>query len=118
MLIRWRKSRTAASRSVNALLAFAAACALGPVTASSQPAHAGDGYEGYAPARLIVHCPAAAHSISTHDDGGGLSLLQGAQLAGTGDTFVRTLQLATPMEWKPLLDDATFASPARTARLN
>jgi hypothetical protein len=69
----------------------------------------GDGYEGFAPARLIVHYPAAAHFISARGDGGGLSFAQGKALARTGNTFTMFLELAAPAAWIPLLDDVTFA---------
>jgi len=69
----------------------------------------GDGLEGYAPARLIVHYPAGAHTISARGDGGGLNWLQGAALTRTGNTFTRMIEVAAPAEWKPLLDDATYS---------
>lgn len=77
--------------------------------AASTDAIFGDGYEGFAPARLIVHYPAGAHFISARGDGGGLSFAQGATLARTGDTFTRMLEVAAPAAWKPLLDDVTYA---------
>jgi len=69
----------------------------------------GDGYEGFAPAHLVVHYPANAQSISARGSAGGLSWVQGSAMARTGDTFTRMLEIGAPAEWKPVLDDVTFA---------
>ena len=112
-------------------LALAASCTLAFACLAAQPARAalpdaifGDGYEGFAPARLIVHYPAGAHSISARGDGGGLSFAQGKTLARTGNTFTLVLELAAPAAWIPLLDDVTFAiggnhavAPAQTVEI-
>ncbi|HSE12823.1 MAG TPA: alpha/beta hydrolase-fold protein [Rudaea sp.] len=110
------------------LIAWSASCALGFSSALAQPATAdpifGDGYEGFAPARLIVHYPADTHFVSARGDGGGLSWVQGVTLARTGDTFTRMIEVAAPAQWKPLLDDATAAigpnyslAPGQTAEI-
>ena len=129
MLLRLQELQTRAHK--RAVGSFALMCALGftclsaqPVGAASPDAIFGDGYEGFAPARLIVHYPAAAHFISARGNGGGLSFAQGKTLARTGNTFTMVLELSATAEWIPLLDDVTFAiggnysvAPAQTVEV-
>jgi predicted alpha/beta superfamily hydrolase len=57
-----------------------------------------------------VHYPAMMHSVTIRGASGGLNWTTGTAMAGTGDTFTITLKGVTaPLEWKPLLDDATWA---------
>jgi len=116
MLLRQQELQARAHGRAVGSFAFAASFAFALTILSAQPAGAAvpdaifaDGYEGFAPARLIVHYPAAAHFISVRGDGGGLSFAQGKTLARTGNTFTTILEVAAPAAWIPLLDDATFA---------
>lgn len=61
-----------------------------------------------------VHYPAAGHTVTVRGGGGGLSWTAGAPTVAAGDdTFTFTFPaLAAPIEWKPLLDDATWARGA------
>jgi predicted alpha/beta superfamily hydrolase len=82
--------------------------------AETQPAAAddlvfGDGVEGYATAHIYLHYPASAHFLSARGNGGGLAAGQGRTFARTGDTFTLALEVAAPVDWKPLLDDLTYA---------
>jgi predicted alpha/beta superfamily hydrolase len=57
-----------------------------------------------------VHYPAATHTVTVRGSAGGLSWTTGAPTSASGDTFSFTLTgLTTAAEWKPLLDDATWA---------
>lgn len=59
---------------------------------------------------LRVHYPAGAHTVTIRGIGGGLSWNAGALATGTADVFSYSLAgLTAPIEWKPLLDDATWA---------
>jgi predicted alpha/beta superfamily hydrolase len=93
--------------------AFAqATCLMFALTAT--PAFAADpifgqGFETFAYAYVTAHYPAGAHSIVARGDGGGLSWDAGAPMSRAGDTFTRALPLTAPAQWKPVLDDATFA---------
>jgi predicted alpha/beta superfamily hydrolase len=61
-------------------------------------------------ATIRVHYPAAGHSITIRGSAGGLSWTQGQATTAQGDTFTYTMQgLGAPLEWKPLLDDTTWA---------
>ena len=68
-----------------------------------------DGFEGFAPATVFVHYPANGHFITVRGSGGSVNWTQGTTTASTGDTFALTLELTGPIEWKPLLDDTTYA---------
>jgi predicted alpha/beta superfamily hydrolase len=68
------------------------------------------GFEALPPATLIVHYPAGNHTVTARGAGGGLSWNQGTAFTRNGDTFTLVLgDIASAFEWKPLLDDATFA---------
>jgi predicted alpha/beta superfamily hydrolase len=57
-----------------------------------------------------VHYPAATHQVTARGAGGGLNWTTGAVMSASGDTFTYTLTGVTAkLEWKPLLDDATWA---------
>ncbi|MCU1278919.1 MAG: esterase [bacterium] len=58
-----------------------------------------------------VHYPAGSHSLALRGDGAGLTWTAGVALAGGGnDTFTFTVaDLAAPLAFKPLLDDATWS---------
>jgi predicted alpha/beta superfamily hydrolase len=57
-----------------------------------------------------VHYPAGGHAIAIRGSGGGLSWTAGMAMTASGDTFTYTIaDLAQTIEWKPLLDDATWA---------
>ncbi len=57
-----------------------------------------------------VHYPAKAHAISVRGAAGGLGWGKGRAMSASGDTFSYTLRGVTaPVEWKPLLDDTTWA---------
>ena len=61
-------------------------------------------------AMVRVHYPAGAHAITVRGAAGGLSWAQGTTALAAGDTFTVTLPgLTAVTEWKPLLDDATWA---------
>jgi predicted alpha/beta superfamily hydrolase/GH25 family lysozyme M1 (1,4-beta-N-acetylmuramidase) len=63
-------------------------------------------------ALLRVHYPAAGHSVTVRGSAGGLSWTVGQPTAAdaSGNTFTYTLVgLTAPIEWKPLLDDATWS---------
>ena len=75
----------------------------------------GDGPGGVVPrpsaAVLRVHYPAGSHTLVLRGDGAGLSWDSGVALTpGADDTFTYTIaDLAAPLSWKPLLDDATWS---------
>jgi predicted alpha/beta superfamily hydrolase len=59
---------------------------------------------------LRVHYPAGSHTLTVRGSGGGLSWTTGAATVAAGDVFTFSISaLATPIEWKPLLDDTTWA---------
>jgi predicted alpha/beta superfamily hydrolase len=59
---------------------------------------------------IRVHYPAAGHAVTIRGSGSGLSWAQGKPTSAAGDTFSLTLDaVAAPLEWKPLLDDSTYA---------
>jgi predicted alpha/beta superfamily hydrolase len=65
---------------------------------------------GPATATVRVHYPAGSHALAIRGSGGGLSWTTGAAMTQTGDVFTFELaDLAQTIEWKPLLDDATWA---------
>ncbi len=72
----------------------------------------GAGSEGGAggPAVVRVHYPAAGHKVTVRGGGGSLSWTQGAAAVATGDVFTVSLPgLTQAIEWKPLLDDTSWA---------
>lgn len=70
----------------------------------------GTGGGGASTAILRVHYPAGAHTVTLRGSAPGLSWTQGHSTTASGDTFTVTLTgLTAPAEWKPLLDDATWA---------
>ncbi len=59
---------------------------------------------------LRIHYPAGSHAITLRGSGGGLDWNTGVKTTAAGDVFTFTIEnLAAPIEWKPLLDDATWA---------
>lgn len=57
-----------------------------------------------------VHYPAGSHSMTVRGAAGGLSWTMGKATTASGDTFSCTLTgLTAAAEWKPLLDDMTWA---------
>jgi predicted alpha/beta superfamily hydrolase len=57
-----------------------------------------------------VHYPAGSHAVTIRGSGAGLSWSQGQATTAAGDTFSYTVTgISAPVEWKPLLDDATWA---------
>jgi predicted alpha/beta superfamily hydrolase len=64
-----------------------------------------------ATATLRIHYPAGAHAVAIRGSGGGLSWTAGAATtAAGGDVYTYALPaLAAAIEWKPLLDDATWS---------
>jgi predicted alpha/beta superfamily hydrolase len=58
-----------------------------------------------------VHYPAGSHTIAIRGSAGSLTWSKGiAATAGVDDTWALELpKLAAPVEWKPLLDDATWS---------
>lgn len=59
---------------------------------------------------LRIHYPAKGHAVTVRGSGGGLGWTAGSPTTASGDVFTYTLtSLATTIEWKPLLDDTTWA---------
>ncbi len=57
-----------------------------------------------------VHYPAKAHTLAIRGGADGLDWAKGRAMSETGDTFSYTLEgVTSPIEWKPLLDDTTWA---------
>jgi predicted alpha/beta superfamily hydrolase len=57
-----------------------------------------------------VHYPAAGHTVTIRGSAGGLNWNAGMPTSASGDTYTYTLgALAATAEWKPLLDDTTWA---------
>jgi predicted alpha/beta superfamily hydrolase len=57
-----------------------------------------------------VHYPLGAHALAIRGSGAGLSWDTGAPATIAGDVATYTIaHLTAPIEWKPLLDDATWA---------
>ncbi len=75
-------------------------------------------------ATLLVHYP-AGHAITIRGSGGGLDWNQGQPTTQNGNTFSYVLDgLSSSIEWKPLLDDTTWArgpnyhvSPGQTVEI-
>ena len=105
------------------LLSIAAACGPSQGTAAdagndspgpgdgSAPIDAGDaGPDAPSVTTLRVHYPAGAHTVTLRGSGGGLSWTAGAPTTAAGDVFSYSIAaLAAPIEFKPLLDDQTWA---------
>jgi predicted alpha/beta superfamily hydrolase len=61
-------------------------------------------------ALVRVHYPAGSHTVTIRGGAAGLSWTTGLTMAAAGDTFSTTLSgITAPVEWKPLLDDTTWA---------
>lgn len=59
---------------------------------------------------IRVHYPAGTHTVTVRGSAGGLNWTTGTTTTASGDTFTVTLSgVTTTMEWKPLLDDTTWA---------
>jgi predicted alpha/beta superfamily hydrolase len=59
---------------------------------------------------LRVHYPAGTHAVTIRGSGGGLSWSAGVATTAAADVFTVTMSdLPAPIEWKPLLDDTTWA---------
>jgi predicted alpha/beta superfamily hydrolase len=57
-----------------------------------------------------VHYPAGTHAVTIRGSAAGLSWTAGQATSASGDTFSYTVSgLTAAIEWKPLLDDATWA---------
>ncbi|MGZ3407871.1 MAG: alpha/beta hydrolase, partial [Polyangia bacterium] len=83
--------------------------------APSPGGNPGDGSGGTVPrptAPVVrVHYPAGSHTLTLRGDGAGLTWTTGVALvAGSEDTFTFSVaDLAAPLAFKPLLDDATWS---------
>jgi predicted alpha/beta superfamily hydrolase len=61
-------------------------------------------------ALVRVHYPAMSHTITVRGAAAGLTWTTGTATVATGDTYSLSLSgITTPLEWKPLLDDTTWA---------
>jgi predicted alpha/beta superfamily hydrolase len=61
-------------------------------------------------ALVRVHYPAMSHAITVRGGAAGLSWTTGTATVAAGDTYSLSLTgITTPVEWKPLLDDTTWA---------
>jgi predicted alpha/beta superfamily hydrolase len=61
-------------------------------------------------AMIRVHYPAASHTVTVRGSAGGMSWTAGKTTTASGDTYSYTLTgVTTTVEWKPLLDDTTWA---------
>ncbi len=61
-------------------------------------------------ATIRVHYPASTHAVAIRGSGGGLSWTAGAATTAAGNIYSYAVTgLTAPIEWKPLLDDATWA---------
>jgi predicted alpha/beta superfamily hydrolase len=61
-------------------------------------------------ALVRVHYPATTHAVTIRGGAAGLNWTSGMAMAASGDTYTVTLTgITTPVEWKPLLDDTTWA---------
>ena len=75
----------------------------------------GDGNGGTTPrptaTTIRIHYPAGSHTLALRGDGAGLDWNAGKPLvAGADDTYTFSVDaLAAPLEFKPLLDDATWS---------
>lgn len=80
----------------------------GSFDAVAVDAHIKDAAAG--PTTLRVHYPAGGHAVTIRGSAPGLSWQAGQSAPGSGDTYTYVFSsLAGPAEWKPLLDDATWA---------
>jgi len=91
----------------------AAASSTGATATASASASTGTGGAPADTATLRVHYPAGTHAITIRGSAPGLSWTQGQPTSASGGTFTYTLTglagLTGPAEWKPLLDDTTWA---------
>lgn len=104
-----------------AIVMLAAACGGSPAAngpdASGGPdaAHAtdgtvADGTVAAGTATIRVHYPAATHTVTIRGSGGGLSWTSDMSTTAAGDVYSYSITgLTAPIEWKPLLDSATWA---------
>jgi predicted alpha/beta superfamily hydrolase len=80
---------------------------------TSSPDMAGASTDGAMPSGTMVrvHYPAGNHTLSIRGSAGGLDWNKGVALTAAGnDTFTYSFaNLGAPAEWKPLLDDSTWA---------
>jgi predicted alpha/beta superfamily hydrolase len=61
-------------------------------------------------ALVRVHYPAMSHTVTIRGGSAGLDWTSGMAMSGSSDTYSVSLTgITTPVEWKPLLDDATWA---------
>ena len=61
-------------------------------------------------AMVRVHYPAGTHTVTVRGSAAGLNWTTGKPTTASGDTFTYTLTGVTAtLEWKPLLDDTTWA---------
>jgi len=91
----------------------------GSVDASVTTTDAGNAGDASAPAdaavsttaTLRIHYPAGSHAITIRGSAGGLNWTTGVAAKSTSsDVFeYQATDLTAPLEWKPLLDDATWA---------
>jgi predicted alpha/beta superfamily hydrolase len=59
---------------------------------------------------VVVHYPAMSHTVTIRGAASGLDWTKGLAMTASGDTFTYTLKsVSGPVEWKPLLDDTTWA---------
>jgi len=57
-----------------------------------------------------VHYPASSHAVTVRGAAGGLNWTTGQPMTASGDTYSYSLtNVTTAVEWKPLLDDTTWA---------
>src|SRR5690349_13499191 len=99
-------STTTSSASVQTTVTSGASTS-GSTTAASST---GTGGAASGTATLRVHYPAQGHTMTVRGSVPGLSWNQGQSMTASGDTFTYTIaNLSTSGEYKPLLDDATWA---------
>jgi predicted alpha/beta superfamily hydrolase len=74
-----------------------------PATDAGSTLPAGD-------AVIRVHYPAGAHALAVRGSASPLNWSTGSMMAAAGNVFTYSLSgMTAPVEWKPLLDDATWA---------
>ena len=83
-----------------------------PQGTSGSPDAGSDSGPSLPPGTAIVrvHYPAGTHTVTVRGAAGGLNWTTGQATTASGGTYSYTLSgVTTPVEWKPLLDDATWA---------
>jgi predicted alpha/beta superfamily hydrolase len=83
-----------------------------PQGTSGSPDAGSDAGPSLPPGTAIVrvHYPAGTHTVTVRGAAGGMNWTTGQATTASGDTYSYTLSgVTTPVEWKPLLDDATWA---------